>query len=292
MAISKQLAKITALLFGVACLLWQAGPAFCQVVIKSEPAIISKAVSISKPVIGINLDVSGEKHKRYAISARYVDAITKSGGIALLLPPMNPAELAQIIPNLDGILMIGGDDYPPQSYGQEPGSKTTVMHPERSDFDLLVVRSVLAQAKMPYLGICAGEQALNIASGGELTQDIPTLNPSSKVIHGGKKGGGDHPNMHMVTFKKGSKLASLLGESPLMVPTSHHQCVSKLGKNLSVAATTDDGLTEAVEGAEDRFLIGVQWHPERDYDHNQPIFAELIKQATLYRAAKALIAPQ
>ncbi len=242
--------------------------------------------SAGKPVIGINLDVSGEKNKRYMIGARYVDAVTKSGGIPVLLPPVNPAEFTQLLTSLDGMLMIGGDDYPPQSYGKEPEAKTSVMQAERSDFDLLVVRSVLAQKQMPYLGICAGEQALNIASGGELIQDIPSHNPSAKVIHAARKGRGDVPNTHMVTLKKGSKLATLLGEAPLAVPTSHHQCVSKPGKDLAIVATADDGLTEAIEGPGERFVMGVQWHPERDFEHNAPLFAEFIRQAAIYRAAK------
>ncbi len=260
--------------------------AIVAIVLAAQPATAQNQPVDGKPVIGINLDVSGEKNKRYMIGARYVDAITKSGGIPLLLPPVNPAEFAQLLPTLDGMLMIGGDDYPPQSYGRELESKTSVMQAERSDFDLLIVRTVLAQKQMPYLGICAGEQALNIASGGELIQDIPSHNPSAKVIHAARKGRGDSPSTHIVTFKKGSKLAILLGDAPLAVPTSHHQCVSKLGKDLAVAATTDDGLTEAIEGPGERFVIGVQWHPERDYEHNAPLFSEFIKQASSYRATK------
>lgn len=273
-----------------------------------QPAFGQTATSESKPVIGINLDLNTEGNK-YSISARYLDAIAKAGGIALLVPPMSAAELAQVMPSLDGMLMIGGDDYPPSSYGQKTEAKTSIMAPARSQFDMLVVRSVLAQPPMPYLGICAGSQVLNIGSGGELIQDIPTAKPESKVAHSGKNGWqGSAAGSHVVTLNPGSKLAAIYsgkasksgpeaaaGESgaekpgqPLAfaVPTSHHQCVSKLGKDLQVAATTDDGVTEAIEIPGDRFVVGVQWHPERDFEHNNVLFAELIKQAKAFRASR------
>lgn len=255
----------------------------------AAPALSQTATGESKPVIGINLDLNTEGSK-YSISARYLDAIAKAGGIALLVPPMTAAELAQVLPNMDGMLMIGGDDYPPSSYGQKTEAKTSIMAPARSQFDMLLVRSVLAQPPMPYLGICAGSQVLNIGSGGELIQDIPTAKPESKVAHSGKNGWqGNAAGSHVVTLNSGSKLAAVYSGKPLVfaVPTSHHQCVSKLGKDLQVAATTDDGVTEAIELPGDRFVVGVQWHPERDFENNSVLFAELIKQARSYRALKA-----
>jgi gamma-glutamyl-gamma-aminobutyrate hydrolase PuuD len=255
----------------------------------AAPALSQTATAESKPVIGINLDLNTEGSK-YSISARYLDAIAKAGGIALLVPPMSAAELAQVLPNMDGMLMIGGDDYPPSSYGQKTEAKTSIMAPARSQFDMLVVRSVLAQPPMPYLGICAGSQVLNIGSGGELIQDIPTAKPESKVAHSGKNGWqGNAAGSHVVTLKSGSKLATVYSGKPMAfaVPTSHHQCVSKLGKDLQVAATTDDGVTEAIELPGERFVVGVQWHPERDFENNSVLFAELIKQARAYRVLKA-----
>lgn len=258
------------------------------------PAFSQTATAESKPIIGINLDVD-PNGREYSIGARYVNAVSKAGGIALLVPPMSAVELAQVLPNLDGMLMIGGADYPPSSYGQETEAKTSIMAQARSQFDLLVVRSVLAQPPMPYLGICAGSQVLNIGSGGELIQDIPTAKPESKVAHSGKNGWqGNAAGSHVVTLNSASKLAAIYAGNqasgkPLAfaVPTSHHQCVSKLGKDLQVAATTDDGVTEAIELPGDRFVVGVQWHPERDFENNSVLFAELIKQARAYRALKA-----
>jgi gamma-glutamyl-gamma-aminobutyrate hydrolase PuuD len=272
-------------LFAPVILAWVA--AACISTYLLQPAFGQTATSESKPVIGINLDLNTEGNK-YSISARYLDAIAKAGGIAILVPPMSAAELAQVMPSLDGMLMIGGDDYPPSSYGQKTEAKTSIMAPARSQFDMRGALSV-GQPPMPYLGICAGSQVLNIGSGGELIQDIPTAKPESKVAHSGKNGWqGNAAGSHVVTLNSGSKLATVYSGKPLAfaVPTSHHQCVSKLGKDLQVAATTDDGVTEAIELPGDRFVVGVQWHPERDFENNSVLFAELIKQARAYRVLK------
>ena len=252
-----------------------------------------------KPIIGINLDVNDDGSE-YSIAARYVKAITKAGGLALLVPPMSVGEFALVLPKLDGMLMIGGNDYPPSSFGQKTEAKTCLMAKDRSDFDMLVVQSVLAQPPMPYLGICAGSQVLNIGSGGELIQDIPTAKPNSTVSHSSKSGWqGKTAGSHVVTLKEGSRLAKIYATNkdnskPLAfaVPTSHHQCVSVLGKNLTVAATTEDGVTEAIEIPGNRFVVGVQWHPERDLEHNSVLFAELIKQAKAYKAGKGALSSQ
>jgi putative glutamine amidotransferase len=236
-----------------------------------------------KPIIGINIDTDGNK---YQISKKYIDAIKAAGGIPVIIPPLEAAVFERLLPGLDGMLMIGGEDYPPTMYGKQTEAKTVIMQGERADFDAAVVKAVLARASMPYLGICAGSQILNIASGGELIQDIPTHKPESKISHSGKDGWQGAPGKHVVTLSKNSKLAGLLGDAPLAVPTSHHQCVSTLGKNLVVAATAEDGITEAVEAPGDRFVVGVQWHPERDFERNAPLFKEFVKQADLYHKSK------
>ncbi|CAN5135788.1 hypothetical protein BH11CYA1_BH11CYA1_47820 [soil metagenome] len=272
-------------------------PAFAAEPNANPNANPNAELNSDRPVIGINLDVNADGSE-YSLASRYVKAISKAGGIALVLPPMTTEELGQVLPKLDGMLMIGGDDYPPSSYGQKTESKTCIMAEARSQFDMQIVRSVLAQPLMPYLGICAGSQVLNIASGGELIQDIPTAKPDSKVSHSSKSGWqGKTAGSHVVTLKEGSKLAAIYAAAKdggkavptavsFAVPTSHHQCVSTLGKNLAVAATTDDGVTEAIEGPGSRFVVGVQWHPERDFEHNSVLFSELIKQAKRYRASK------
>lgn len=278
--------KESLIAFGLSCalsLMAAAGPARADAEVKANGNVEAHVDVFGKPIIGINIDTDGRK---YSISKKYIDAIKAAGGIPVIIPPVDGAVYGRLLAGLDGMLMIGGEDYPPAMYGKEVEPKTVIMQCERSDYDVNVVKAVLAKSTMPYLGICAGSQILNIASGGELVQDIPTFKPQSKVLHSGKDGWQGTPGKHTVTLAKKSKLAGLLGEAPFAVPTSHHQCVSKLGANLVVAATAEDGITEAVEMPGDRFVVGVQWHPERDFERNEALFKEFVRQAEKYHRAK------
>lgn len=239
-----------------------------------------------KPLIGINCDVQGDKPRKIGLSHLYVEAIQKAGGIAILLPPMPQSDLEKIVDKLDGVLMIGGDDYPPSIYGAEPHASVSIMHKSRSDFDIALVKAVLARNNMPFLGICAGSQALNIGAGGTLTQDIPSSYPQSKVMHASKDGWQKGFNMHEVKFAPGSKLCLALGQDSLAEPTSHHQCVEKLGAGLVPAASTADGVVEAVEMPSRSFVVGVQFHPERAFDKNQALFAKFIEAAQSYSSSQ------
>jgi len=229
-----------------------------------------------KPLIGINCDIDGDKPRMVGLSALYVQALKNSGAIPVVLPPMSEADLKTVIANLDGVLMIGGADYPPNLYGQKTEPKTVEMDEERWRFDILLAKTVVDKTNLPFLGICAGSQALNISRGGSLIQDIPTKLPGMKVAHASKDGWQKGFNKHEVTFSKSTKLKSIYGIDKLNVPTSHHQCVDKVGDNLQIAATADDGMIEAVELKGDRFVVGVQWHPERDFAANQELFKKFV----------------
>lgn len=240
----------------------------------------------NKPLIGINCDVQGEKPRKIGLSHLYVEAVQKAGGIAVLLPPMASADLSAVLLHLDGVLMIGGDDYPPELYGEKPHASVSVMDKARSDFDMALVKAAIAQKDMPFLGICAGCQALNIGAGGSLIQDIPSHRPESKVMHASKDGWQKGFNSHIVDFAEGSKLAQILGHRAASEPTSHHQCVDKLGQGLKAAASTADGVVEAVEMPERSFVLGVQFHPERAYERNQKLFEEFVQSARLRQSER------
>ncbi len=239
--------------------------------------------SSSKPLIGINTDVDGEKPVVYSTNKQYVDAIEKAGGIPVLLPPMPESSMAAIIKELDGILMIGGADYPPSIYGKEQDSSCSLMDPERSKFDLSLAKTALENKTLPLMGICAGCQALNIAAGGTLIQDIPKAKPESRIKHSSPSGWRVGFNRHEVVLKDDCKIASALGQTRVEVVTSHHQCVDHPGKDFQVTASSDDGVVEAIEKPGERFVIGVQWHPERDYETNEKLFKEFIRQAAVHR---------
>lgn len=232
-----------------------------------------------KPLIGINCDIAGEKPRLLSVSAPYIQALKNAGAIPVILPPMSEDDLTAVLKNLDGVLMVGGADYPPDLYGQKQEEKTEIMDEERWRFDVLLAKTVVDKTKLPFLGICAGSQALNISRGGSLVQDIPTKLPEGKVAHASKDGWKSGFNKHEVRFEKSSKLKSIYGIDALSVPTSHHQCVDKTGEDLSVAATTDDGVSEAVEMKGSRFVFGVQWHPERDYAANKKLFESFVNVA-------------
>jgi putative glutamine amidotransferase len=238
-----------------------------------------------KPVIGLNCDVSGDKPRELSVQTTYVDAITRAGGIPILLPPMSEDDLKAILPTIDGVCMIGGADYPPASYGQKPHQSVSLMAHERSDFDLTLVRNALAEKNLAFLGICAGCQALNIGSGGTLTQDIPSQR-KTKVMHASPQGWQKGFNKHDVTFVKDSHLGQTLGLVPVSEPTSHHQCVETPGQDLKVTATTQDGLIEGIEMPDRPFVVGVQFHPERSYDRNQALFNDFISAAKKHREAR------
>lgn len=232
-----------------------------------------------KPLIGINCDVDGDKPRKVGLSALYVQALKESGAIPVLLPPMNEADLERVLKNLDGVLMIGGADYPPSLYGQRVEPKTELMDEERWRFDILLAKTVVDKTALPFLGICAGCQALNISRGGSLIQDIPTKLPEMNVAHASKDGWQKGFNKHNVNLSETTKLQNFYGIKSLSVPTSHHQCVDKTGEGLVVAATADDGMVEAVELKGKRFVVGVQWHPERDYSANQKLFKKFVDAA-------------
>lgn len=243
-------------------------------------------VKSTKPLIGVNCDVSGEKPKEIGVAAPYLDAISKAGGVPILLPPMAPEDISRVLPMLDGVMMIGGDDYPPSLYGEKEHASVSLMAKERSDFDIALVKAVLADKNLPFLGICAGCQALNIGSGGSLIQDIPSEKPGSRLVHASKNGYQSGFNSHPVTFVKGSKLQRIYGKEVITEPTSHHQAVSKPGAGINVCASADDGIVEAIEVAGRPFAFGVQFHPERAFDRNKALFDEFISTALSRRSAR------
>lgn len=244
---------------------------------------LAERASKFKPVIGINLDIDGEQPKQGSITSTYWEAVLNAGGVPLLIPPMPEASLDRALQAVDGVLMIGGADYPPDLYGQKPHATTEVMHADRSAFDMLLVKKVLADKKLPFLGICAGCQALNIGAGGTLIQDIPSARPSSKIKHASADGWKKGFNRHKVSFNEGSQLVKCYEMPVVNVPTSHHQCVDKVGNGLQVAAITEDSSIEAIQSLERPFLIGVQWHPERDFETNKGLFDAFMQHA---RASK------
>lgn len=223
-----------------------------------------------KPLIGITCD-HGERNGKECslLYAVYSDAVAAAGGLPVLVPSLaGPGDLPALLARLDGVLLSGGDDFDPAHYGGAPHPAVRPLHPRRQRWDLALAR-LLLESDVPVLGICCGMQALAIAAGGTLHEDLPTQF-AGRVPHQGEPGIlVDHPARQV----PGSRLASILG-AEAMVNSSHHQGVKDPGR-LAATSTSPDGLVEGVELAGRRFLVAVQWHPERILD--RPAGGELLR---------------
>ena len=213
---------------------------------------------VARPRIGINGDYRREERERTLLVSAYYDAVALAGGLPMILPPLPSEEdVTALLAGLDGVLLTGGRDYDPATYGEVPVASTRLVHPRREAFDLLLARAVVSRG-IPGLGICGGAQLLNIACGGDLSGDIRQDRPDA-IAHEER---GGRPVYHDVEIDEGSRLQAVVGSKRIQVNSSHHQAVKNPGDGLRIVARSPDGVIEAVE-AGDKFLLGVQWHPER-----------------------------
>ena len=217
------------------------------------------------PVIGITADYAeanlGKKSEATLFLAqRYYRAVEQAGATPLILPPLSSSAASRrALDLLDGLIISGGGfDIHPSYYGEKPIHELGVVKAERTEFELDITLAALKK-DLPVLGICGGEQALNVVLGGSLYQDIATQVPhanehqqSERKTEGG----------HRVAIADGTRLRAVVGRSSLEVNTTHHQAVKQLGKGLISDAVADDGVIEGIESTRHRFVIGVQWHPE------------------------------
>jgi putative glutamine amidotransferase len=197
----------------------------------------------------------------------YVQAVQQAGGLAVMIPP--DGELVddpeQILELIDGLMLAGGADIDPSSYGQEQHPQTVDTVPERDVFEIALARAAIAR-DMPVLGICRGMQLINVACGGTLVQHLPDHlghEEHRRVL--GSFDGADHD----VLLTAGSLAARAAGEVEHATKSHHHQGVDRLGEGLLISGvSTLDDLPEAMEIPERRFVLGVQWHPEADAASN------------------------
>lgn len=234
------------------------------------------------PVIGISsvyeINDQNDMSASVSVDFSYIQAVLHNGGTAVILPTIkNDCVIKQYVNQLDGLILIGGDDIPPAAYGQKPHETVKPMPPQRYDFESRLIPLWL-KSKKPILGICLGMQFANVASGGTLIQDIPSQ-ISTGIDHRAKK------KLHDVKIIKGSILHKILKTESAGVYSNHHQAVDKLGKDLKVIARSDDGVIEALERTDGGFGLFVQWHPElmKDKNHRDAIYGALIKAARRHR---------
>jgi putative glutamine amidotransferase len=193
----------------------------------------------------------------------YLQPVLAAGAIPVLLPPQGTGGgvVGQLLSRLDGVIVVGGWDVDPALYGAERHPETDEPHRLRDAWDEAVTREAV-RMDLPLLGICRGEQMLNVALGGSLHQHLPDL---PDLAGGSTYQLGDHRfNAIPVDLRPGSHVARILGRHRLEgAPVSHHQAVDRLGLGLRASGWSADGIVQAVELPHNRFCVGVQWHPEQ-----------------------------
>jgi putative glutamine amidotransferase len=245
-----------------------------------------------KPVIGVTPDYNAGDRKEwggseptYFLRSRYIRAIEELGGIPLILPLVaEPAARRRLLDMVDGLLLTGsGPDLPPRLYGERQRYKFPLVSERRANFELEIVHQARTR-DLPILGICGGMQAINVACGGSLYQDIPSQvdhaldhRQKTKAIH----------VAHPVSITPKTLLKKIVDTATMMVNSSHHQSVKTVAPSLTACAVAPDGIVEAIESPTHRFLLAIQWHPEFLFERHaahRRLFEALLRAAKRTRA--------
>ena len=242
-------------------------------------------MNASRPVIGLTTYLERAKTGVWDVPAAflpkvYFEAVTRAGGIAVLLPPQPvDAEVAdRVLDSLDGLIITGGKDVDPARYGQEPHATTDEPRPDRDAWEDALLTAAIDRG-LPFLGICRGLQVLNVSLGGTLHQHLPDVIGSTRY-----NAGYGRFSENAVEVHAGTVTGDLLDDAAaLAVHSYHHQAVDELADGLVVSARSDDGTIQAVELAAVPFGLAVQWHPEENADDLR-LFAGLVEAAQDYRA--------
>ncbi len=228
-----------------------------------------------KPIIGITFSskiISGT-------AKNYIRAIEEFGGIPRILYPCVPdSEFADI----DGLLLTGGGDIHPDNFDQAWHPSLKYVNEARDELELPLCREKI-EADLPVFGICRGIQVMSVAMGGSLYQDVPSqiINP---LTHPAK--GSEQDSEHEIEIEHSSRLSEIVGKSTDEVNSAHHQAVNEIGKGFVVTARSEDGVIEAMENPLKKFVLGVQYHPERMIqtdefrEHRRKLFEAFIAAAS------------
>ncbi len=214
------------------------------------------------------------------LPAGYCQGITAAGGIAVLLPPQ-PVDrdiAAWVLDGLAGLVITGGKDIDPVSYGQARHPATDEPGGDRDAWEFALLAEALGRG-LPVLGICRGAQVLNVALGGTLHQHLPEV-----IGHCGHRAGNAVFTTMPVRTVPGTRLADLVGES-CDVQCYHHQAIAELGERLVISGRDDDGVIEAIELPGERFVLAVQWHPEESLADLR-LFAAIVAAARAYATGR------
>lgn len=217
--------------------------------------------NLMKPVIGIfpSLD---EEEKRIYTNNLYFDEVMNSGGIPVIIPVTDDIEVvSETIKHIDGLILSGGWDIDPEYYTEKNEGKSKNISVVLDKAEALLIKLAI-EADIPILGICRGMQALNVFCGGSLYQDIPS-EYETQTIHNKAK-----PDVafHNITVLPDTLLSEIIGTGEVKINSYHHQAVKKIAPGFEAAAYSEDGLIEAIYRKDKKFVLGVQWHPERSHN--------------------------
>lgn len=226
-----------------------------------------------KPIIGITSDV--DLNSKHFLSNDYPQAVIQSGGIPVILPIGIEENASQISDAIDGLLLTGGGDIDPALFGEEPLQGLGEVSPGRDNLEIRLVQHMLDLNK-PVFAICRGIQVLNVAAGGDMYQDINSQ-ISKPILQHKQKASRTHLS-HSVKVLERSILACIAGQTHFKVNSFHHQAIRKVSKPFIVTAWSSDGIIEAMESEEHKFVLGVQWHPENLAVHGDIISKRLFEQ--------------
>ena len=233
---------------------------------------------MAQPVIGLTLDSEppggySKTHPWYALRENYCTAVVAAGGLPILLPH-EPERAADYLGLIQGLVVTGGAfDVDPALFGATAKHATVTTKDRRTAFEFAITQGAIADDKA-VLGICGGQQLLNVVLGGTLIQHIPDEVPNA-LAH-------EQPNPrtepgHTVAIAPGSLLHKITQSDQLAVNSAHHQAVKTVAPGMVIDATAPDGVIEGIEDPRYRFCIGVQWHPEYGLsDGDKRIFTAFI----------------
>ena len=193
---------------------------------------------------------------RKYMQSKYTASLRRAGAKAVWIETDDLGKAIQEMLTCDGLLLSGGEDVNPAFYGQTATEKCGKIVPARDHAEMKMLEAFLPTGK-PILGICRGEQLMNVFFGGTLHQDIADVATSCHDDYPRKNRGN-----HEVSVTRGTKLAEIMGQETFLANSLHHQAVDKVAPALILAATSEDGIVEGIEHPAHPFCIGVQWHPE------------------------------
>ena len=245
----------------------------------SVPLIGISTSELRNPREHVNRPQSEPPMRELALGLTYPQAVTRAGAVPVVIPPFSSDEtIGALLDRLDGVCLAGGPDLHPSLYGRDPHPNLGPTEPALDGWELALTRMALDR-RLPLLCICRGLQALNVARGGTLHQDLP----------GHRQDKPGRVPVHRVAIRPDSRLAHALGGVAVVeVNSFHHQAIDELGDRLEAVAWSDDGLIEGIEATDHDFAVGVQWHAEGlvEAAEQQALFGAFTEAAARPRTAE------